>query len=173
MIHAPLAAIVLPSAFARSQFARRLSLNVDDFESGFLERCVNRCIDVWISSFQSETANANTAAIRLRRLCRSVLRGKAFLEKFHSLHRVRDVFAHRADGIEMFWLDRVNAFHRNQTLVVFRPTIPQHAAGTRIDPAVSVPKATSASPLASATAFPDEDPPGIKSRSSGFTGVPK
>src|SRR4051812_42511404 len=57
--------------------------------------------------------------------------------------------------------------------VVFRPTMPQQAAGTRIDPAVSVPKATSASPLARATALPDDDPPGIRILLSGFLGVPK
>src|SRR3954470_17184699 len=57
--------------------------------------------------------------------------------------------------------------------VVLRPTTPQHAAGTRIDPAVSVPKATSASPFATATALPDDDPPGIRLRRSGFFGVPK
>src|ERR1043166_3265341 len=57
--------------------------------------------------------------------------------------------------------------------VVFRPTMPQQAAGTRIDPAVSVPKATSASPFATATALPDEDPPGIRKLLSGFLGVPK
>src|SRR6476659_5511116 len=57
--------------------------------------------------------------------------------------------------------------------VVFKPTTPQQAAGTRIEPAVSVPKATSAIPLANATAFPDDDPPGIRLRFNGFTGVPK
>src|SRR3954462_2787993 len=57
--------------------------------------------------------------------------------------------------------------------VVFRPTIPQQAAGTRIEPAVSVPNATSAISVASATAFPEDDPPGIKSRLNGLTGVPK
>src|SRR4030081_2141201 len=57
--------------------------------------------------------------------------------------------------------------------VVFRPTMPQHAAGTRIDPAVSVPKATSAAPVPTATALPEEDPPGIRLCRSGFFGVPK
>src|SRR6266403_1976503 len=57
--------------------------------------------------------------------------------------------------------------------VVFNPTIPQQAAGTRLEPAVSVPIATSAIPNANATAFPDEDPPGIRFRFNGFTGVPK
>src|SRR5438552_4885373 len=57
--------------------------------------------------------------------------------------------------------------------VVFKPTTPQQAAGTRTEPAVSVPKATSAIPDANATAFPDEDPPGIRRRFNGFTAVPK
>ena len=46
--------------------------------------------------------------------------------------------------------------------VVFRPTTPQSAAGIRIEPAESVPKATSASSFATATAEPLDDPPGIK-----------
>ena len=57
--------------------------------------------------------------------------------------------------------------------VVLRPVMPQHAAGMRIDPPVSDPYATSASPLATATAEPLEDPPGTRSGSSGLTGVPK
>src|SRR5580693_6866205 len=56
--------------------------------------------------------------------------------------------------------------------VVFSPQIPQQAAGMRIDPPVSVPYATSASPVATATADPLEDPPGASEASSGFTGVP-
>src|SRR5260370_39765911 len=59
--------------------------------------------------------------------------------------------------------------------VVFNPTIQQQAAGTRIDPAVSVPKATSAIPLWTATAHPDEEPPGMRFRLrlSRFLGIPK
>src|SRR5437016_10411350 len=57
--------------------------------------------------------------------------------------------------------------------VVFKPTTPQQAAGTRIEPAVSVPNAMSAIPDATAMAFPDEDPPGIRFRFNGFSGVPK
>src|SRR3984957_3788914 len=56
--------------------------------------------------------------------------------------------------------------------VVFRPTTPQHAAGTRDEPAPSVPSATSASPTATATAEPLDEPPGSRRGSSGFTGVP-
>ena len=55
---------------------------------------------------------------------------------------------------------------------VFSPVIPQQAAGMRTDPPVSVPKATSASPVATATADPDDDPPGSRRGSRGFTGVP-
>src|ERR1700761_117255 len=56
--------------------------------------------------------------------------------------------------------------------VVFRPATPQQAAGIRTDPAVSVPSATSASPRATATAEPLDEPPGSRSGASGFTGVP-
>src|ERR1700722_5358874 len=45
--------------------------------------------------------------------------------------------------------------------VVLRPTTPQQGAGTRTDPAVSVPRATSAWPVATATAEPLDEPPGI------------
>src|SRR5215467_12421462 len=59
--------------------------------------------------------------------------------------------------------------------VVFNPTTPHHAAGTRTEPAVSVPKATSAIPLATATADPQLEPPGSSLREllSGLAGVPK
>src|SRR6476469_7043491 len=59
--------------------------------------------------------------------------------------------------------------------VVFNPTTPHQAAGTRIEPAVSVPKATSAIPLATATAEPQLEPPGGRLREllSGLAGVPK
>ena len=56
--------------------------------------------------------------------------------------------------------------------VVFSPQIPQQAAGIRIDPPVSVPYPTVASPVATATADPLEEPPGTSEASSGFTGVP-
>src|SRR6201981_3334420 len=56
--------------------------------------------------------------------------------------------------------------------VVFRPAIPQQAAGIRTEPPVSVPRATSASPAATATAEPLEDPPGSRRGSSGLAGVP-
>src|SRR5580692_93773 len=56
--------------------------------------------------------------------------------------------------------------------VVLRPTTPQQAAGIRTEPPVSVPSATSASPVATATAEPLDDPPGRRRGSSGFTGVP-
>src|SRR3546814_10851628 len=47
------------------------------------------------------------------------------------------------------------------------PTVPQQAEGVRIDPAVSVPIAMSASPVATATALPLELPPGMRLGSSG------
>jgi hypothetical protein len=45
--------------------------------------------------------------------------------------------------------------------VGFTPTTPFSAAGTRPDPAVSVPSATSAMPSSTATAEPEELPPEI------------
>ena len=56
--------------------------------------------------------------------------------------------------------------------VVLRPTTPQHAAGIRMLPPVSEPYATSASSVATATAEPDDDPPGHRLGSTGFVGVP-
>src|SRR6185369_8680328 len=56
--------------------------------------------------------------------------------------------------------------------VVFSPATPQHAAGMRTEPPVSVPSATSASPRATTTAEPLDEPPGTSAASSGFTGVP-
>jgi hypothetical protein len=41
-----------------------------------------------------------------------------------------------------------------------KPTTPQHAAGTRTEPPVSVPIAATAAPLATAAADPLDDPPG-------------
>src|SRR5258708_2391802 len=59
--------------------------------------------------------------------------------------------------------------------VVFNPTTPHQAAGRRIEPAVPAPKATSAIPLATATAEPQLEPPGSSLREllSGLAGVPK
>ena len=57
--------------------------------------------------------------------------------------------------------------------VGFSPVIPQWAAGSRIDPPVSDPIAAGAIPVATATADPLLDPPGIRSSPQGFGGVPK
>ncbi len=46
--------------------------------------------------------------------------------------------------------------------LVFSPATPQQAAGIRIEPPVSLPKATSASPAPTATAEPLDEPPGTK-----------
>ncbi len=52
--------------------------------------------------------------------------------------------------------------------VGFRPTMPQTDAGARTEPPVSVPGARSTRPAASATAEPDEEPPGIRDSSCGL-----
>jgi hypothetical protein len=54
-----------------------------------------------------------------------------------------------------------------------KPTIPQHAAGIRIEPPESVPSAASARPAASAAAEPPLEPPAIRPGASGFGTVPK
>ena len=57
-------------------------------------------------------------------------------------------------------------------LVGFNPTILPNAAGTRPDPAVSVPSAKDTIPAATATAEPDDDPPGTRVGSNTLRGVP-
>src|SRR4051812_40732000 len=56
--------------------------------------------------------------------------------------------------------------------VGLNPTTPQHAAGARIDPAVSEPSAASATPAASAAAEPPLDPPAIRPAAIGLGTVP-
>src|SRR3989338_1146304 len=57
--------------------------------------------------------------------------------------------------------------------VGFNPTTPHHAAGKRIEPAVSVPIAAGARPAATAAADPPDDPPGTRSRLYGLLVGPK
>jgi len=52
------------------------------------------------------------------------------------------------------------------------PTMLLNPAGTRPDPAVSVPSAKLTSPDATATAEPEELPPGTIAASNGLRGVP-
>ena len=52
------------------------------------------------------------------------------------------------------------------------PTIPLSAAGTRPEPAVSVPSENGISPAPTATAEPELDPPGIRSARSALRGTP-
>ena len=59
-----------------------------------------------------------------------------------------------------------------RNLLGLKPTMPQNAAGTRSEPPVSEPIAISHIPSATATAPPDEEPPGTRLRSAGFPGVP-
>src|SRR5271165_6741929 len=56
--------------------------------------------------------------------------------------------------------------------VGFNPTILPNAAGTRPDPAVSVPRAKSTMPAATAMPDPDEDPPGTCAALNTLRGVP-
>src|SRR4026208_1703534 len=53
-----------------------------------------------------------------------------------------------------------------------KPQIPQLLAGTRIEPPVSVPKAKSTNPHATAEADPLDDPPGTRPGARALRGVP-
>src|SRR5258708_12949414 len=52
-----------------------------------------------------------------------------------------------------------------------RPTRPQQAAGTLIEPAASVAWASATIPAATAAAAPPEEPPGVRLRSSGLRAI--
>ena len=56
--------------------------------------------------------------------------------------------------------------------VGFSPTMPQTAAGPRIDPPVSLPIVSGTMPAATAAPEPDDDPAAVNSRPHGFFTVP-
>src|SRR2546430_16707109 len=58
--------------------------------------------------------------------------------------------------------------------LTLRPTMPHHEAGRRTEPPVSVPIAAGASPAATATPEPLDEPPGVRCTlaSHGFHGAP-
>ena len=56
--------------------------------------------------------------------------------------------------------------------VGFNPTMLLKPAGTRPEPAVSVPSEKLTSPAATATADPELDPPGTNEGSNGLRGTP-
>ncbi len=56
--------------------------------------------------------------------------------------------------------------------VGFTPTMPHRAAGTRPDPAVSVPSASSTWPVATAIADPELEPPAMYSGTRGLRQAP-
>ncbi len=53
------------------------------------------------------------------------------------------------------------------------PTIPQYEAGIRIEPPMSEPSANGTQPVATATAEPPLDPPGVRLGSHGLRVTPK
>src|ERR1700709_183727 len=55
----------------------------------------------------------------------------------------------------------------------FKPTMLLSIAGTRPEPAVSVPSASGTSPAETATADPELDPPGMRSPRMGLFGMPQ
>jgi hypothetical protein len=88
--------------------------------------------------------------------------------------RTERVRAHTVSSV----VDRGSAPSVGTSRAVFlKPTMPLSAAGMRIEPPVSEPRPTKAAPVATDTAAPDDDPPGIarlvQRRSAGLAGVPK
>ena len=86
--------------------------------------------------------------------------------------RVLNRARHRPDVIER-QRQRKDAAPAHQPELGFRPTIPQYAAGNRIEPAVSVPSAAKHMPTATAAAAPEDDPPVIRAVSQGLRTGPK
>ena len=60
----------------------------------------------------------------------------------------------------------------NRPRVGFNPTMLLKPAGTRPEPAVSVPSEKLTKPAATATAEPELEPPGMKAGSNGLRGTP-
>jgi hypothetical protein len=55
--------------------------------------------------------------------------------------------------------------------VGFRPTVPHHAEGMRMEPPVSVPRAAKQSPAATATPDPLDEPPVLLAAFQGLMGM--
>jgi hypothetical protein len=91
------------------------------------------------------------------------------------LRSAGNVPAHRSNGIEVLRFNGDHAFDGNEPMSGLQADDAAAGGRERIDPAVSVPKAMSAIPLATATAEPHDEPPGMRARMklNGFLGVPK
>ena len=92
----------------------------------------------------------------------------------HPLHRQRLI--HRP-GKYRNRIDRAAGRHHADAQtrcqrVGFNPTMLPNAAGTRPDPAVSVPSANGTIPAATAQPEPDDDPPGTSAASNTLRGTP-
>ena len=75
-----------------------------------------------------------------------------------------------AIGPAVSWTGEMGTMPRRLTrpLVGLRPTMPQALAGQTIEPSVSVPTATGASPAATPAAEPELDPDGLRSSAYGL-----
>ena len=74
---------------------------------------------------------------------------------------------HRTDGIERRLKGNAPSVGMRCRLGL-KPTRPQSAAGMRTEPPVSLPMAISHMPSATATAAPEDEPPGMRARSCGI-----
>src|SRR5579871_4268135 len=75
-----------------------------------------------------------------------------------------------ARGPAVSWLDEMGTIPVRGTspTVGLMPTTPHTVAGHRIEPSVSVPMVRGASPAANAAPDPDDEPPGLRSRTWGL-----
>ena len=77
-------------------------------------------------------------------------------------------------GVSSVGLSGITPWALMRPMVVFRPVIPHQDAGIRTEPPVSVPMANGTMRDATATADPEDEPPGVRATamSQGLTGVP-
>src|SRR5436305_5730715 len=80
----------------------------------------------------------------------------------------------RVIGVICAWLPKPSGVKSCGTSpsVCLKPTIPQQAAGMRLDPPPSVPMPIGPSPAATAAAAPPDDPPDVRDRSQGLAARP-
>ena len=92
----------------------------------------------------------------------------------HALRGQRGVDACAAKTEIVSMERQAGTMPRAETLpmVGFSPTMLPNAAGTRPEPAVSVPSAKATIPAATAAAEPDDEPPGTCAASNTLRGMP-
>ena len=147
----------------------------DDLKLCSDQSVINRLVDLRVGTAQVEPADSDLFGQRFGGDGGSVSCGKPILQKIHPLNDMIHVFGHRADGIQMFWLNRKNALQRNKA----KRRLQTHDAATSCGNADGARRIRSKGnvclSLATATADPLDEPPGISLLLlfNGLLGVPK